>query len=671
VTRILEALRTHTIGQLGDHFLRVVGIFDGARAYRGPMHVQIDLTADCNNTCVACWNFSPLLPGPRMSPVERKMQLPLAMVEELLDDIARMGATEVYFSGGGEPFMHPHIFEVLALTKRLGMRCFVNTNFTLLGKDEIDALIDIGVDDLTVSVWAGRAETYCRVHPGRTEAEFCRIEENLRYLNERKRRTTGKPVVKAYHVIFNMNHLEVQEMLDFARRTLCDHVEFTVADTMPGGTDALALTEGQRRELCEAWDGVVAGLDQDGRCPSGLRLLNAELFQRRISVGKDVEEARYDRNIVDSVPCTIGWLFARVLPDGVINSCLKAHRIPTGSLYRRRFSEIWNNERQATFRTRTRVSDKSDPFFLSIGNDPDTQEAGCYKSCDDIGRNLWMDEHIRRMTRTQRLAVRTTAAALRWVRRLSQLRSEHRLFARDPRLAGILHGRRAFTGPRIVLLDVADGPAGGPSPSTVSRIRLLELVDEMKSLGAEEILFSEAWRSRYPGPTDELTVRARHHGLRVSTETHARAQSEYGEQRSDAPTPCYVGWLVTRVLDDGSVVPCRRGEGMTLGNINASSLEEIWYSDGYDEMRSRGRYAPRSSPFFDQMECKLECGNTDDNLEMHRAVVRLTQSTGPRTWRRAHSPVKWATILGLSLGAFALSTTHQVTRVLGRMVRRV
>jgi len=675
VTRILKALRTHTIGQLGDHFLRVVGVFDGAHAYRGPAHVQIDLTADCNNTCIACWIFSPLLPDPRPSPQQRRTRLPLGMVEELLDEIAHMGATEVYFSGGGEPFMYPHIHEVLARTKRLGMRCFVNTNFTLLGRDDIDALVDIGVDDLTVSVWAGRAETYCRVHPGRTEAEFRKIEENLRYLNERKRRRTGKPVVKIYHVIFNMNHLEVQEMFDFTRRTSCEHVEYTVADTMPGGTDSLALTEAQRRELCEAWNGLVAGLDRNLCCPSGLQLLNADLFQRRISVGKDVEEARYDRHIVDSVPCTIGWLFARVLPDGVINSCLKAHRIPTGTLFRNRFSEIWNCDRQMTFRTRTRVLDKSDPFFLRIGNDPDTQEAGCYKSCDDIGRNLRMEENIRRMTRMQRLAARATALLMRWIERLRPPRSEYRLFARDPRLAGIVHGRRAFTGPRSVLLDVVDDRArageSDRSPTSLSRSRLLELVDEIKALGAEEVLFSAAWHSRYPGLTDEMAARAHRHGLRTSAGDHAPAgaPSDRDEPSAGASTPCYVGWILTRILDDGSVVPCRRGEGMVLGNITASSLEEIWYSDRYDELRSRGKYAPASSPFFDRLDCRLECGNVHDNLEMHRVVEELAEPSGPEAWRRPRSLLRWAAILGLFLGAFTLSTAHRLITVLRRARR--
>ena len=92
-------------------------------------------------------------------------------------------------------------------------------------------------------------------------------------------------------------------------------------------------------------------MDKDSRVKGTNVLIFAfDQFLRRISVVDDAQNARYDKNIIDSMPCYIGWLFARIIPNGEVHSCLKAHRIPTGSLYKMTFAEIWNSSKQKYFR---------------------------------------------------------------------------------------------------------------------------------------------------------------------------------------------------------------------------------------------------------------------------------------------------------------------------------
>ncbi|MFH1305787.1 MAG: radical SAM protein, partial [Candidatus Omnitrophota bacterium] len=151
---------------VADRYREVLGVYDGEYAYKGPFHVQIDLTDRCNNNCIACWCNSPLLKSAKFAREDDRKELPVSMIKNLLDDISVMGAREVYYSGGGEPFMHPHIMEILEYTKKKGLTCFVNTNFTMLDRVKLDRLIDIGVDFLTVSLWAAQPETYEKTHPG-------------------------------------------------------------------------------------------------------------------------------------------------------------------------------------------------------------------------------------------------------------------------------------------------------------------------------------------------------------------------------------------------------------------------------------------------------------------------------------------------------------------------
>ncbi|MCF7907307.1 MAG: radical SAM protein [Candidatus Omnitrophica bacterium] len=492
---------------LKKRYSEILGVFDGEHGYKGPFHVQIDLTNDCNNTCIACWCNSPLLKEKRLSADKKNQYLPLGMVKELLDEITNMGATEVYYSGSGEPFMHPAIMEILDYSKKKGLICHVNTNFTLLNQEKIDCLIDMEVDHLTVSVWAATAETYAKTHPNKTEADFQRIKENLLYLNLRKK---SKPCIKIYNVIFNMNYLEVEKMLDFAVETKSESLEFTLVDTMPGATDMLALNQGQLDELNDLCRKIKLKLDKNYIIRSKKVLLfQFEQFLRRISVSQDVQEAKYDRGVIDSMPCYIGWLFARIIPNGEVHSCLKAHRIPTGSLYKDRFFEIWNSAKQAHFRKKTLVCRKDDPFFRLIGNDPNTKEAGCYKSCDDIGRNTWMHNKMNMLTPLGRLTLKYVAKAMKPLRRLRSKNDNFKNYHSDPLIAGVIHGRKAFLGPEQVVIDPTNKcnlqciscwmyspllkknkPALDLLKQELSKEVLIKLIDDLADLGTKRIRFT-------------------------------------------------------------------------------------------------------------------------------------------------------------------------------------
>ncbi|MDP8233220.1 MAG: radical SAM protein [Candidatus Saelkia tenebricola] len=491
-----------------NHYLDIIGVFDGEFAYKGPFHIQIDLTNDCNNDCIGCWCNSPLLEEKKMSQEMKKQYLPKAIIKELLDEAKTLGAKEVYYSGGGEPFMHPEIMQILEYTKKLGLICYVNTNFTLLSKEKIDRIIDIGVDHLTVSVWAGTPKTYARTHPNKTEATFAQIKENLTYLNKQKNKT---PYIKLYQVIFNLNYHEIKQMIEFAQYTKCESVEFTLIDTIPGKTEALALNREERKQLHKTCQSVAREmmLNFDYK---GVHLFRFDQFLRRISKEKETLEAKYDKNIIDAIPCYIGWLFARILPDGNINTCLKSHRFPVGNLYEEKFSQIWNSPKQIYCRKKMLCYAKNDNFFKLIGNDPNTEEAGCYKSCDDIGRNIHMHKKIMSLTHVERFFLNLFVKYKRYKRKKApQLPINKKPLLKTPikLTAGIINGRCAYQGPEHIVIDVTNKcqlkcnacwlysthlKEHKPSPEWLAKQipykRMASFIDEASGMGARIIRFT-------------------------------------------------------------------------------------------------------------------------------------------------------------------------------------
>ncbi|GAH15798.1 unnamed protein product, partial [marine sediment metagenome] len=49
-----------------------------------------------------------------------RMQLDTEVVKRLVDELAGSGAERIRYTGGGEPFMHPDIMELLEYTKKRG-----------------------------------------------------------------------------------------------------------------------------------------------------------------------------------------------------------------------------------------------------------------------------------------------------------------------------------------------------------------------------------------------------------------------------------------------------------------------------------------------------------------------------------------------------------------------
>ncbi|MDP8225732.1 MAG: glycosyltransferase [Candidatus Lernaella stagnicola] len=395
--------------------LDIIGVLDGRESYVGPHTIQIDPTNLCNNDCLACWCRSPLLLDKALPSPKRDAVLPLPIVLRLLDDMVRMGSREVYVAGGGEPFCHPNIREIISEIKKRGLVCNINTNFTLIDQEMVEFLSEQGVDYMTVSVWAGTPETYSLLHPNKTEETFHQIKEMLAKLNAIKRHV---PFIKVYNVINNLNFHEIKAMVDFALKTRSESVEFTVLDTIPDRTDALLLDEEQREwlyaEACRIREWI------EGEVPPRLHLFKYDQFLRRIS-GEHTTTGEHDKTIIDSMPCTVGWQFARIMADGDVNQCLKAHRIPSGNLHHDRFLDLWTGRAQHDWRQRTNVLVKQDPWFANIGNDPSAR-VGCYKSCDDLGRIEHLVERYLAMTPLQQAVLKGAALWLR-VRR-KYLRAE-------------------------------------------------------------------------------------------------------------------------------------------------------------------------------------------------------------------------------------------------------
>lgn len=391
---LIKLLRFFSPSRLKGHYLEILGIRDGALAYKGPDFIHIDLTNNCNNDCIACWCNSPLLNEKRIEIEEKNKSLPYALLVDVIEEAKRMGTRRVAFGGGGEPLMHPDFLRLVRFAKQKGLECYISTNFTLVDRNLLEELIKVKPQEIAVSVWAATGETYCLVHPNKTMQEFKDIKSNLSYLNDRKK---GYPKVKMCNVITRLNYFEMEEMVEFALETKSDIVEFAVIDVIPAKTESLLLGEKERSEVLKSCENIRKRISKGhGR----IKLSNLELFERRIS-NPDSEKGVYDSDIIQKIPCYTGWTFSRISANGNVNFCLKSHRFPVGNIYRERFSDIWNSRLQIRLR-KDALMDRTSDFFKMVGNG-DNAYIGCERVCDDLVRNIYTHNKILSLTLAEKL----------------------------------------------------------------------------------------------------------------------------------------------------------------------------------------------------------------------------------------------------------------------------
>ncbi|MCK4916633.1 MAG: radical SAM protein [Candidatus Omnitrophica bacterium] len=383
-----------------NQLLLMMGVLHSSKAFVSPEVLHLDLTNMCNFDCIACWCRSPLLRDKAMPAWERKLTLPLPLLKSVFDDLFEMGGLkQVKLVGGGEPFMHPDILEIVEYIKNNDkkVQIDINTNFSLVDELIAERLIALGVDSLTVSVWAGTPEVYSSVHPNQTEATFDRIKEVLIFLHQLKKKLqVNHPRITIHNVILKLNYRDISEMIQFALDTGTHDIQFVPVDPVKSKTEALLLSDNEKGELLDLLYEIRKRYDSTSfqYTAEDKRRVVLSDFDGFISRTErlNTKSGAYDEDIIEEIPCYVGWLFARIMTTGNVVPCCKGHRMPMGNINKNRFKDIWNSDTYNNFRHKGINYPKSHGYFSRMGNKA-VSKTGCY-NCDNLWQNIPMQNKI-------------------------------------------------------------------------------------------------------------------------------------------------------------------------------------------------------------------------------------------------------------------------------------
>lgn len=322
----------------------------GDRPLRGPLYAQIGVCDPCNQRCVMCPYHPPERPaaeeldyfGDRLPGL-----MPVATFQRLVDDLARLGTRRIDLVGRGEPLLHPRCVEMMRYAKRRGMAVSVTSNASRLTADVAAELVSVGVDWFRVSLDAGRAETYPRVHVSESLESYHGIRGRVASLTATRRRAGRRsPHVTLSFTISAVNCGELVEMVQTVADVGADAAHFQhVID--PGGPTRLPLNDAEYATLRD--DAIPAAR-------SRARSLGVETnlggFAATPPHGRGATQA--------SVPCYVGSYFAVVLGNGAVMPCCQTRR-PLGRLEEGGFARVWKSRAYRAFRRAARALPRESP----------------------------------------------------------------------------------------------------------------------------------------------------------------------------------------------------------------------------------------------------------------------------------------------------------------------
>jgi len=283
-----------------------------------PTFLQVEPTTLCNLRCTYC-------------PVS--LELPKAtghldpnLLERVLDELGDYFLMMVLW-GWGEPFLSPHVYDLVRSARRRNIHVVSSTNGHIFAmKDHARRVVASGLDSLIVSIGGATEESYARLRGTKMEEAFDGVR---RIVEEKKRQGSATPFLSLSMIVSRYNEVEIPALR---------------ARALALGVDALTL---KTMNTCT----VRPESKDDHPIPS-------EGDYRRFSYAEN------DRVRAQHNPCKALWQKTNLRWDGQVTPCTydfdSARAM--GSVAVQPFARIWRNAAYTAMRRQFR----KDPTEISI-----------------------------------------------------------------------------------------------------------------------------------------------------------------------------------------------------------------------------------------------------------------------------------------------------------------
>lgn len=314
----------------------LLGATTGKYTFTGPDCVLVSITENCNFSCLNCRFHSAHTHGDSLYRPEIK-EMPIALVRKIAPELKAAKVGIVVISGSGEPLLHRDFPEILKLLNTTGARIKLLTNGSLLDSTKANVLLDQGIDELRVSLWAKTLDEFKANYPNTNPAFFQKVTSNIKQIAQLKEaRGLQKPKLSIHHPLNRNNFGNLEYLPALAEEWGLDEISFSALIPYPEVDQQSLLTDADMPKLHEAMKALIRPLQQRNIGNN----IDQTLFQQQ-----------FGAKMVNCIGCYNGWFQLRIQEDGLASPCNTCN-IFVGNAKESTVLELWRGRKMQEFRER-------------------------------------------------------------------------------------------------------------------------------------------------------------------------------------------------------------------------------------------------------------------------------------------------------------------------------
>lgn len=167
-----------------------------------PWILNLDTFSGCNLKCPFC-------PTGTGQMDRRVARMAVDKAKRVIDRV-KEHALEIRLYNWGEPFLNPHIFEIIRYAREAGLYTVINSNLSVTVPDLAQKIVESGLHRLQASV-DGLTQETLEIYRRRANAEL--VYQNLKAISdERSRQGVDHPWISVAFLVFRHNEHELEQL---------------------------------------------------------------------------------------------------------------------------------------------------------------------------------------------------------------------------------------------------------------------------------------------------------------------------------------------------------------------------------------------------------------------------------------------------------------------------
>jgi len=230
--------------------------------FYSPINLEIELTRDCNQDCIHCWNES-----------GDKISLDTKILDEIITEFREGGGQRISITGG-EPLMYKNLFSFLDLAKRKGIRFIdLSSNGSLIDEKKAE-LLSHYLTRIHISLHGGNSKIHNKIVQ---RENFDATVNSIKYLNQK-----GVEVVINY-TIMRGNAKSILDVFELSKSLGGNRIRFNLVRNEGRGKSLEKISQEEVFILRK----IIEELSER----TGVPLKRSELYPE--GYYKDVGEAKF------------------------------------------------------------------------------------------------------------------------------------------------------------------------------------------------------------------------------------------------------------------------------------------------------------------------------------------------------------------------------------------